>query len=560
MTTPVRNVLFIMCDQLRWDAISCSGHSVIDTPNIDALAARGVRFDRAYVQGTTCGSSRASWYTGRYTQSHGVRYNRVPMELGQRTLGDHLAPLGIDAQLLGKTHMIGDLAGMGRLGLEPDDQKHTVLRECGFLPVERDDGLWPEGEGRDFSHVPYNKFLASHGFGGHNPWHSAANSVLDDDGNLVSGWLLRSSGWPAIVPDELSETAYFVDRAIEHLAAQGDERWCLHLSFIKPHWPYVVSDPWHKLVSVNDLPTPHRSETELETDHPVMRAFHASRIGRTLSRDDVRRVVWPAYLGLVAQIDHHLGRLFAELDRTGRTDDTMIVFTSDHGDYLGDHWQGDKDWFHEESVRVPFIVVDPRPEADATRGTGTDQLVEAIDLVPTIVESMGGDVAATQPWTEGRSLIPMLHETPSGGLPDRDQGGDSNKGVEYAMSESDYGFLEMVNHLPQPLGSERGLRGYMLRTDRWKYIVSEVGRDLLYDLENDPDEFVDLGADPAHESLRSEFRDAMFQWFRARHHDSTLDEAVARDWQTPGLTAADGVLIGYWDEDDQARGLAGDLF
>ena len=101
-------------------------------------------------------------------------------------------------------------------------------------------------------------------------------------------------------------------------------------------------------------------------------------------------LVIPTYLGLVKQIDTNLGRLFGKLKELGREKDTMIVFTSDHGDYLGDHWMGEKDWLNEEIVRVPMIVVDPRNAADKTRGTVTNKLVEAIDLLPTFVESLGG--------------------------------------------------------------------------------------------------------------------------------------------------------------------------
>ena len=171
----------------------------------------------------------------------------------------------------------------------------------------------------------------------------------------------------------------------------GNDRWCLHLSFIKPHWPYVVSDPYHAMYKDEELPPPNRTEAELATSHPVIQALHKSRIGRAMSRPETRRLVLPTYLGLVKQIDDHLGRLFAEMDRLGRTDDTMIVFTSDHGEYMGDHWMGEKDWINEEVVRVPMIIVDPRPQADCTRGTVTNELVEAIDLLPTFVEALGGE-------------------------------------------------------------------------------------------------------------------------------------------------------------------------
>ena len=133
-----------------------------------------------------------------------------------------------------------------------------------------------------------DRFLREHGFDGDNPWHTTANSVIGPDGKRLSGWLLSSSAYPAIVPDELSETAYMTNRAIDFIREAGEDRWCLHLSYIKPHWPYVVSDPYHDMVSPLDLPTPNRTNAELETNHPVLRAFHKSRIGSTFSRDDVR--------------------------------------------------------------------------------------------------------------------------------------------------------------------------------------------------------------------------------------------------------------------------------
>lgn len=541
MTVPpnpaVQNVLFIMCDQLRLDALSCYG-GMIDTPNIDALAARGVRFDKAFVQGVVCGSSRMSWYTGRYVHSHGVRYNRIPLAVGQRTLGDHLRPLGVRPVLIGKTHMAADTAGFEWLGLDPDAPEAIYLAECGFEPEERDDGLHTAREVR--ADLPYNLFLREHGFTGPNPWHSAANSVLDENGQQISGWLLRSSKYPSIVPDELSETAFMTNRAIEFMRNAGHERWCMHLSFIKPHWPYVVSEPYHQMVDPLDLPAPHRSDAELRTDHPVLNAFRKSRVGAVMSRDEVRRSVYPAYLGLVKQIDDHLGRLFASMKELGRDQDTMIVFTADHGDYLGDHWMGEKDWFHEEIANVPLIVADPRPSADATRGTSTSQLVEAIDIVPTFVDALGGDLDATSQWLEGRTLSPML------------SGRAESPAVEppgaAVISEADFAGLEMSALLPE--GPRHNRRATMLRTDRYKYILCEVGPNLLYDLDADPDEFTDRHDDPALVDVQRELHDQLFEWYRRRSHDVTHRPSTtkAHPPPAPGQVARNGFFIGYWDE------------
>jgi len=115
-----KNILFIMCDQLRWDYLSCAGHPTLRTPNIDALAAKGVRFTRAYVQSPVCGASRMSFYAGRYVQSHGAVWNGIPLRVGEMTLGDHLRPLGVRTALVGKTHMCADVEGMQRLGIDPN--------------------------------------------------------------------------------------------------------------------------------------------------------------------------------------------------------------------------------------------------------------------------------------------------------------------------------------------------------------------------------------------------------------------------------------------------------
>ncbi|MEM9464464.1 MAG: sulfatase-like hydrolase/transferase [Actinomycetota bacterium] len=531
MPAPVRNVLFIMCDQLRHDALSCAG-GVLDTPNLDALAARGVRFDRAFVQGSVCGSSRMSTYTGRYVQSHGSRYNSVPLPVGEATIGDHLRPLGVRSALVGKTHMAVDHSGLDRLRLDPADPATAVINECGFEPVVRDDGLMPSSSPRRFDHA-YNRFLRDHGFGGDNPWHSVANSVVGPDGRRISGWLLEASPYAAVVPDELSETAYMTDHAIRFIRDAGDDRWCLHLSYIKPHWPYVVSAPYHDLVHPNDLPAPNRSDRELETDHPVVRAFHRCRIGATFARDDVRRAVYPAYLGLVKQLDDHLGRLFAALDDLGRSDDTMVVLTSDHGDYMGDHWMGEKDWLHEEIVRVPLIVVDPRPEARPTRGTTSSTLVEAIDLAPTFVDALGGD-AGSNHWLEGRSLEPTLHA--------------HGEGREAAVCQSEFSLLEMVHELPP--GPRETRRATMVRTDRYKYILSETGPNLLFDLEDDPDELIDRHDDPALGSVRTELHERMFTWYRERSNEVTRRPGTSGGPPAEGDDAIDGIFIGYWDESD----------
>jgi arylsulfatase A-like enzyme len=524
-----KNVLWIMADQLRWDYLSCYGHPHLHTPHMDALAAKGVRFDAAFVQSPFCGPSRMSYYTGRYCRSHGSTWNGFPLRVGEPTLGDHLRPLGVRAALVGKTHMIPDTKGMEWLGIDPGSPVGVLLSECGFEPFERDDGLHPDGP---FDPDPaYDNYLRQHGFLGRNPWEEWANSADGDDGEILSGWLMRYGNLPARVPDEHSETPYMTQRAMDFMDKAGDQPWLCHLSYIKPHWPYIVPAPYHNMYGKEHILPPVRSEAERQTDHPVYAAYQKTRVCRAFARNEVRERVIPAYMGLIKQLDDQLGKLFAYMEKTGLMDNTMIVMSSDHGDHLGDHWMGEKDLFFEQSVRVPLIVYDPRAEADATRGTARAELVEGIDLAPTFLEFFGGE--AKPHILEGRSLGPLLHRK-----------GPPEKWRDCVISEYDYA----TRRARVTLGIDQAeARLIMVRDKRWKYVHCEGFRPMLFDLETDPQELHDLGADPAYEAERARLADAIFTW--ARKHHSRITVTPERVDQISGREPP-GILIGFWDEKD----------
>jgi arylsulfatase A-like enzyme len=216
----------------------------------------------------------------------------------------------------------------------------------------------------------------------------------------------------------------------------------------------------------------------------------------------------------------------------------MIVFTSDHGDYLGDHWLGEKDFFHDCAVRVPLIVADPLPAADATRATACAALVEAIDLAPTFIDFFGGD--AKPQIIEGHSLLPWLR----GAAP-----GDWRR---YAFSEYDYAMLEARLTLRQPIGQ---CRLFMVYDGRWKYLHAPGFRPMLYDLATDPQELHDLGADLNRESERARLREALFDWALCDHNRITVtDQKIAQ--YADGRQLRSGILIGYWDEAELASAWA----
>jgi len=523
------NVLWIMADQLRFDYLSCYGHPHLHTPNIDALAKRGVRFTSARVQSPVCGPSRMSAYTGRYVRSHGSTWNGIPLRVGEPTLGDHLREAGARAVLVGKTHMVADQHGMAWLGIDPDSEIGVRVSECGFEPFDRDDGLHPDSPRQSWS--AYDDYLQSNGFKSDNPWGDYANSGLDEDGERLSGWLLKSAHLPADVPEEHSETAYMTNRAIEFMqdAMTRDAPWVCHLSYIKPHWPYIVPAPYHNMYGPEHVVDPIRADSERDTDHPLMREYLNARVCKSFSRDHVRQHVIPAYMGLIKQLDDNLGRLFAWMDEKGLSDNTIIAFTADHGDYMGDHWMGDKDFYHEVAVKVPLIIADPRPQADAARGSVCDELVEMIDLAPTFMKALGCE---EKPHIiEGRDLTPVLHGTE----------GFSRR---YTISEHDYSSFEMAAALNVP---QEDARTVMIFDGRWKYVRCEGFDPVMFDLETDPNEVADIGRSdaPEHVAVRARMEAAMLAWSTQHHTRITADAAVlARQ----GAAASSGILIGFWDE------------
>lgn len=525
-TRPIRHVLFIMADQLRADYLSCYGHAKLRTPHIDALARRGMRFTKAYVQGSVCGASRMSTYTGRYVSSHGAIWNFVPLSVGQRTLGDHLRPHGVRCAVVGKTHVEADGEGAKRLGLDTGHGEGLLAMEGGFEPYARDDGVWPPGF--KVSGNAYCDWLRERGYTGDNPWHDYANSGRGDRGEVLSGWQMRWADKPAAIREEHSETPYTTDRAIDFMREAGDQPWVLHLSYIKPHWPYVAPAPYHAMYSASDVQAAQRSERERIDPHPVVAGFQRYTPSRSFSRDEVRETVIPVYMGLVKQLDDHLGRLFDHLRDSGLERDTLVVFTSDHGDYLGDHWLGEKELFHDPIVRVPLIVADPRAQADGTRGTICKELVEAIDLLPTMLDGLG--LPLPHEWLEGQTLQPLLH------------GAAGARGKDMVVCENTFAFRDDVR-LPTGRPVE-GCQMTMLRTARWKYIHYEGLAPQLFDLDADPWELVDLGRDPAYADVREEMLGRMFDWLRQRRCSPTITREAIESWNRRELAA--GIDIGVW--------------
>ncbi len=412
-------------------------------------------------------------------------------------MGDHMRRLGYGCWLIGKTHFKADAEGMERLGVDPNSTIGARQSECGFDTWVRDDGLWGQGPDGfyDTRRSPYNEYLKSEGYEGDNPWADFANAGVEE-GEIASGWMFRNADKQANIAEEHSETPWLTGKTIEFIEAQ-ERPWLAHVSYIKPHWPYIVPSPYHDMYGRNQILPAVRHDSERNDAHPVYAAYQSNKIAAAFQRDEVREKVIPAYMGLIKQCDDQLGRLLSFLEESGRMDDTMIVLTSDHGDYLGDHWLGEKDLFHEQSVKVPLIIYDPRPSADATRGKTCDALVESIDLAATFVEAGGGQVPSHI--LEGRSLLPWIH-------------GQSPEWRQFVISEFDYS----VTPQAVKLGVEpRDARLFMVYDGRYKLMHAEGGfRPMLFDLAEDPNEYLDLAKGNAHQDVIDRLYEYLGQWGR----------------------------------------------
>ncbi|MFO1325497.1 MAG: sulfatase-like hydrolase/transferase [Burkholderiales bacterium] len=516
----VRNVLFIMCDQLRRDHLSCYGGRV-PTPHIDALAARGVTFDHAYVQSGVCGPSRMSFYTGRYVSSHGATWNRVPLSIAEPTLGDHLRAAGLDVALAGKSHVMPDHAGLARFGIDADSAQGRRLRAGGFVEIDRYDGHLPPGP-----ESGYADFLRAHGYASADPWTDFVIATADGQ-RTASGWQMRNVHLPSRVAEENSETAYMTGVALDWIGAQGDAPWVLHLSYVKPHWPYVAPAPYHARFRGGDTgPIVRGPQDGTADEHPVVSAYRRHDECESFADPDVARHVRPAYMGLVAQLDDHVGRLMASLAGQRRLDDTLIVFTADHGEFLGDRGLGEKELFYDEIVRVPFVVVDPDPRADATRGTRDTRFVEAIDVVPTVLDALG---IGRPDRCEGRSLLPLV------------RGEVVARWRDSVLAELDYGFRRARRVLGRRPGE---CRAFMVRTAAWKYVHWEGFRPQLFDVARDPLERVDLGAAPALSGVRAELAARLLDGLATARRRTTIDDAEV-EARTDNHRAR-GIHIGIW--------------
>lgn len=428
-----RNVLFIISDDLN-NMQGCYGDPLARTPNIDKLAARGVRFDRAYCAFPLCGPSRCSLLTGLYPNSTGILVNN---QIFRQSIPDHHSlPQqfrldGYFAARIGKLYHYGVPDMIGTVGTDDPASWETSINPAGVDRMEE---------------VPKIFSLLPGKFGATLSWYASPRS----DAFHTDGMEADAAEW-----------------VLERCAKRRERPFFLAVGFFRPHTPYVApKDPYYGWYPEKDMPVV-QNVAEDRKDIPPAGLMSGHPEQDTMS-DDQRRQAVQAYRASISFMDAQVGRVVDALDRLGLADDTIIVFTSDHGYHMGEHGLWQKMSLFEESARIPLIIIAP---GVGGKGTVAKAPIAHVDLYPTLAELCGVKPPDN---LQGQSLVPMLKDP-------------SVTGRGWAITQVNRG------------NNAKRFFGYSLRTPRWRYTEWDEGKQgrELYDHDADAHELTNLANDPA---------------------------------------------------------------
>jgi arylsulfatase len=453
------NILWYCSDQQRFDTIGALGNPHVHTPNLDRLVRQGVAFTHAYCQAPICTPSRASMLTGKYPSTLHVNTNgNTHFPAHERLVTRRLADAGYDGGLVGKLHLAG-------AAWRPEPRVDDGYRYFQFSHAPRHD--WKFGH-------DYASWLAAQG---HDP-----GAVLRGPAHeRRQGPLHEPDAEHDNVPVPLHQTTWCTEKALEFLANADGPRgpgqpWVLSVNPYYPHPPFNPPWEYYRRFDPQSLPGPHFRESDLAQQAALARVDFQS----TAKHPDSfpARKIQAAYYAMIELVDHELGRLLDALERSGERERTVVIFTSDHGEALGDHGLTQKGCrFYEGLVRVPLIWSMP---GTVQQGLVSEALVELTDIMPTLMELAGLPVPAE---TQGRSLLPILTGQQ-----------DPAHHRDFVRSEY-YDAVQLPDHT----------FATMYRDRRWKLVVyhgHEIGE--LYDLQADPHEHDNLWHDPTRQAVKLE--------------------------------------------------------
>ena len=435
------NVLLITTDHMRMDNVAANGYPWMQTPNLDRLAREGVSLKRAFIVGIACQPSRASLMTGRYPSHHGVRTNGIALPEDEVTITHLLREAGYYAGQFGKLHFWPHSGNRNHRGYHPPYGFHEI-------EIADEPGCYDDAYGR---------------------WLWTQGKRAREAGRVAMPADRTGFDYYAFPGDEdWTHTRWAADQVIGFIRRNGHRPWFAHLGFYAPHPP--LNPPQSQLQRYKSIQIPKRSLLPGEVELLPMRYQQATR---ARGRDTITEPQWDDYrrhfFAMVSTVDVELGRILTSLHQTGSDANTLIVFTSDHGDYLGDHGLNSKSIFVFDQVyNVPLLFWGPGIEPRQP----SPELVELVDVMPTILELLDLPIPAG---VRGTSFVPVI----------KGQG----RGREYVYAE------------------HPDMR--MIRTADTKYGYHPGGEEVLFDLREDPGEHRNLAANPNAASLLDKMRRLM---------------------------------------------------
>ncbi len=502
------NFLFIVTDQQRWDHLGCAGNPLLKTPHIDSLAAKGRRFSRFYVNSAVCQTNRATIMTGQTVTQHGVRVNGIPISLDSVCYPHLLQAGGYETALFGKAHFQNFTTEEARRqpgenGLQPppDELRDSIRSVRSGPPYQRELGFDtsedPEADEREGPYYGFERFRVC-------TWHG------DQVQGHYSHWLRqrfadadtrRSEPDPRYdapqarkprMPEELYPTGYIARMTLDYLddyAARGSDRpFFVQCSFPDPHHPFTPPGKYWDMYDPADVNLPDSFYHEPHDQTPVLARYHEELNSGQANRDwvmpyavrehEAKQITALTY-GMIGFIDDSVGRILAKLKDHGLDRDTVIIFTSDHGDWMGDHGLMQKALLHYQGlIRVPFIWSDP---ADPSAGRATDEFACSQDIPNSILARAGLAPCAGM---QGKDLTRII--------------------LDEEPSRRDGVLVEQMTTFTLP-GDDFPTRVKTFVDRDWRlsyFSTKEWGE--LYDLKNDPGEIVNLWASPHHRTVRLE--------------------------------------------------------
>ena len=484
MARKAPNILLIMADQLAPQALPIYGHPLVKAPHITSLANRGVTFKNAYTNFPLCAPSRASLLTGRYANTIRVWDNATELPASVPTIAHYLRAAGYHTTLCGKMHFIGP------------DQMHGFEQRL-VTDIYPSNFAWTP----DWTEGPRNR-----------PTGINMRAVVD------SGSCLRS-----LQIDYDDEVEFFANQKLYDLKRFSDQSpFFLTVSFTHPHSPFIAQQKYWDLYEHDEIDMPKVAPIPLGEQDEMSRWLHYAHGGDLdeITDADVRRAR-RAYYGMVSYIDDKVGRILTTLKDLGLDKDTIVVFTADHGEMLGERGAWYKQYFYEQSARIPLIISDPRQNEPRHIA----EPVSLVDLVPTFMDFAGDGEWKAPTLLDGYTLRPLM---------------EGRTQIERSCVISEY------------TGEGACAPCRMVRWRNFKFIYTHGHPDLLYDLDQDPLELKNIAAGRAHREVAEKLRrTALTGWDPNLIHAEILDSQRERRFIQNATGGQPGWAFKVRDDDDR---------